>query len=303
MGFTRAVFTLAARMKTNPMLPDPTVPMNAKQSRPPVSGDGGTARRPGARCGRSRDFAAWRGGSGLAAHWLSLGGILGPLLAALAADANRAPGTYSPPLPAPPAPVVDSPRPAPDLTVTRTGPGEYRLGPVRLNKQADTVQIPVAINGQALNAPLEYLLVTEAGKVHESLLVTSTSATQIRLAMLLLGWRGSNEPVTLSLGWPAAAAAASPSPETLVHAGGQPTRKLDPAWGVQAIAGADNGSTETVGQIISLIEDSSALIGYRGWGATNEVLWRADTNGIPAAGGELSLTIRRQSGASKEGAK
>ncbi len=225
---------------------------------------------------------------------LRLASTLTITLMAATADSTKPAASFSPPLPSPPTPVVESKPPPPDLTVVRIAPDEYRLGPVNLNKATDTVRLPVAINGQALGAPLEYLLVTEEGKVHESLLVTSTSATQIRLAMLLLGWRGTNEAVTLTLEWPAGARSAATAPEQLLTAKDHVSRPLAPAWEVQALDADAHSPAKPTGQIVALIPDSGALIGYRGWGATNDVLWTARTNDIPATVDGLSLTVRRR---------
>lgn len=225
---------------------------------------------------------------------LRLASTLTATLMVATADGTKPAASFSPPLPPPPTPVVESQPPPPDLTVVRIAPDEYRLGPVNLNKATDTVRLPVAINAQALGAPLEYLLVTQDGKVHESLLVTSTSATQIRLAMLLLGWRGTNEAVTLTLEWPAGAKSAVTAPEHLLTTKDHALRPLEPAWEVQAIDADGHPPATPAGQIVALIPDSGALIGYRGWGATTDVLWTARTNDIPATVDGLSLTVRRR---------
>ena len=61
----------------------------------------------------------------------------------------------------------------------------FTLGPITVDQQARTVQFPATIN--QTEGALEYLLVTDQGKTHESLLVTKISPYQLQIALLLLG--------------------------------------------------------------------------------------------------------------------
>jgi hypothetical protein len=68
-------------------------------------------------------------------------------------------------------------------------PGIYEIGQIRLDQKARTVSFPGVLNMNDGN--LEYLLVTEQGNTHESLLVTDVSPSDLHFAMLLLGAKGS----------------------------------------------------------------------------------------------------------------
>jgi hypothetical protein len=70
-------------------------------------------------------------------------------------------------------------------------PGVYEIGQIRLDQRARTVTFPGELNMNDGN--LEYLLVTEQGNVHESLLVSDVSPSDLHFAMLLLGAKGSGE--------------------------------------------------------------------------------------------------------------
>jgi len=70
-------------------------------------------------------------------------------------------------------------------------PGIYEIGPVRLDQKARTLTFPGMVNMNDGN--LEYLLVTERGNVHESLLESDVSPNDLHFAMLLLGAKGSGE--------------------------------------------------------------------------------------------------------------
>jgi hypothetical protein len=60
-----------------------------------------------------------------------------------------------------------------------------KIGEVTLNKKTRTITFPGSINMD--HGEMEYLLVQEGGKTHESLLVTKAQPFQIHIAMLLLG--------------------------------------------------------------------------------------------------------------------
>ena len=70
-------------------------------------------------------------------------------------------------------------------------PGIYEIGQIHLDQKARTVTFPAVLNMNDGN--LEYLLVTEQGNTHESLLVSDVSPSDLHFAMLLLGAKGSGQ--------------------------------------------------------------------------------------------------------------
>ncbi|MEN9572404.1 MAG: hypothetical protein RL514_259 [Verrucomicrobiota bacterium] len=99
------------------------------------------------------------------------------LLLALAASAaaQQPPGLPEAKPPAPP-------------TIREVSTGIFQVGGVKLEKAARRVSFPAKLN--MTNGPLEYLLVTTAGKTHESVLATDIEAQHLQVAMLLLGAQG-----------------------------------------------------------------------------------------------------------------
>jgi hypothetical protein len=67
-------------------------------------------------------------------------------------------------------------------------PGIYEIGQIRLDQKARTVTFPGVLNMNDGN--LEYLIVTEQGNTHESLLVSDVTPSDLHFAMLLLGAKG-----------------------------------------------------------------------------------------------------------------
>lgn len=72
--------------------------------------------------------------------------------------------------------------------VRMVSPGIYEVGKVRLDQKARSISFAGKLNMK--RGLLEYLLVHSRGSVHESLLVTEVEASDIHVAMLLLGAKG-----------------------------------------------------------------------------------------------------------------
>jgi hypothetical protein len=81
----------------------------------------------------------------------------------------------------------DVPPPAKPV-VREISPGIFEVGKVRLDQKALSISFPGILNMK--RGMVEYLLVNSTGAVHESLLATDVGATDIHVAMLLLGARG-----------------------------------------------------------------------------------------------------------------
>jgi len=67
----------------------------------------------------------------------------------------------------------------------QAGDGDFIMGKITVNKQAGTVRFPATVN--MADGALEYLLVSDKGKTHESLFATAVAPFQLQVAMLLLG--------------------------------------------------------------------------------------------------------------------
>jgi len=79
--------------------------------------------------------------------------------------------------------------PGASAIMREVSPGIYEIGQIRLDQKTRTVAFPGYLNMNDGN--LEYLLVTEKGNIHESLLASDVPPSDVHFAMLLLGAKGS----------------------------------------------------------------------------------------------------------------
>ena len=68
---------------------------------------------------------------------------------------------------------------------------EYDLDGIRINAATREVRIPTKV--ELKQAPIEYMLVTETGKTHESVLTTAVTPTAIQVALLLANYQAATE--------------------------------------------------------------------------------------------------------------
>ena len=92
-----------------------------------------------------------------------------------------------PPTPGP------SPGPVAVPAVQYVAPGIFQIDQCRIDKNRDRVEFPATVNMQ--EGLLEYLIVGDAGKLHESLLKTDVSPYALNIALLLAGLEGSLDPL------------------------------------------------------------------------------------------------------------
>lgn len=156
------------------------------------------------------------------------------------------------------------------------------VGPVVVDRKARTITIPARVN--LLRGPLEYALVAESGKVHESLFATAATPEQVHVAALLLGMkanRGEALPdgglripaagaVTVEVTWKKHGPDARHALEALVVEAAPPGTDGEEPQQVPLAAGAwhYNGSrfhsgrfmASQEGSFIALISDQAALV-------------------------------------------
>lgn len=89
-----------------------------------------------------------------------------------------------------------APEPPAKSQVREIGPNEYEVGGIRFNGKTREIRVPTVVNIK--QAPIEYMLVHETGKVHESVLRTSVKPSDLQVAMLLCHF----EPGTVGLAHP-----------------------------------------------------------------------------------------------------
>ncbi|MEM6915988.1 MAG: YdjY domain-containing protein [Verrucomicrobiota bacterium] len=69
--------------------------------------------------------------------------------------------------------------------VTQIGENRYQIGDIEIDSKTREISFPVVVNMRE-GGPIEYILVHEHGKVHESILITSISPLNLNVALKLL---------------------------------------------------------------------------------------------------------------------
>lgn len=217
--------------------------------------------------------------------------------------------------------VSAQPQPPPALTnndvVRLLAPGIYAVGQVRLDALHRSITLPATLNkSQGL---MEYFLVTQYGKTHESILKTSAEPFHVHLAMLLLGAKGSEkqdfpgsptngvpgpiihpakeaipgDKVTIAVTWKTPAGERQLSAEELIYNNDSRAVMVHGAWVYNgSLMVRDKFLAQMDGSLISLVTDPVALINNTSPGHDNDMIWVPNTNNLPPADVPLEVTIQ-----------
>lgn len=203
--------------------------------------------------------------------------------------------------------------PAPKVSVEKVGETRYRLGGIEFDAETREIRFPVAVNLRE-GGPVEYLLVREDGKVHESILTTAISPLHLQIAMKLLRYnagRGDvfNPFLTRELrekeGGKAADRGEAVSfffeaegvPEIPVHdlvIDGESAAPMGPGGWIYTGSSVEDGAfmAEVEGSIIAIYLDPLALFNMTREGADIDERWGARDSVIPPLGTKGVLSIR-----------
>lgn len=200
------------------------------------------------------------------------------------------------------------------LQVEKHADGTFAIGAVTFDKQKRTVTLPAAVNMR--EDLIEYALVTDDGKRHESLLTTAVRPEQVHLACLLLGQRPA--PLRGEVGGKAPAVPTAEQVQVRVSwdRNGGPAehaladllmqREYDlkggpgPLRPVTNVVWQYNGSAFDAygfqagreGSIIALIRDDTALINNAGPDRDDDEIHRPYTDRLPATGLPVRVTLQ-----------
>lgn len=236
--------------------------------------------------------------------------LFAALLAPLAAQQERAPVEPAS-LPAPDQPLAPV-KPA----VEKLDDARFRIGGVTFDRKSREIRFPAWINMS--KGLLEFLVVHQNGKVHESLLATDISPTHLNLAFTLLRYPASRELYAL----PNETGGISdkfPEVPADVKAGARiaidvewddhgKTRRLPASDWIQHTVKATTmpagpwvygGSTfydgkfspETSGDIVAIFLTESALILYPGEDGQNDDVWIPFPKRVPDEGTKVTVII------------
>jgi len=185
------------------------------------------------------------------------------------------------------------------------GPGIFQLGKVTLDKQRRTIRFPAVVNMN--EALIEYLVVTSAGKVHESLLRTDAEPWHVHVAMLLLGAKGAGtnrfpenptaplpgDKVRIELSWRVRGKEKRHQAEEFVYDRAKKSTMRKGLWvytGSKVFEGTFIAQRD--GSVVSLIEDEDALINNPRVGRDNDDNWQVNAKGLPPVESPVEVIIR-----------
>jgi hypothetical protein len=195
-------------------------------------------------------------------------------------------------------------------------PGIFEYNGIRLDKKNHRIIFPATVNQR--QGLIEYLLVNEKGKVHESLFSTKILPRDIHVALLLIGLK--DDPKANSMDRVPPSAIDMAYLETAPKLQGPPVR-LSVAWtqdGIRKEVPAEdwvfnlqtkhpmtqgpwtyNGSIVENGvfvaeqecSIVAVITDPTALVNNPREGYDNDEIWQLQENVIPPLDTPVELTI------------
>lgn len=208
------------------------------------------------------------------------------------------------PAPAPANAAATAPVPHPDSPLKAIGPDLLEVGLVRIDTKQRTITFPALVNLREGN--LEYLLVTTAGKTHESLLRTEARPHHIQVALLLLGAKGAGtnswpedpnrslpgHKVRIDLSWPEGRKLRRFHAEDFVQNRRAAARMKRGPWIFTGSRVREDGfAAELDGSIVSLITDRDALINNPQPGREDDDNWLVRPKGLPPLGAAVSVSI------------
>jgi len=188
--------------------------------------------------------------------------------------------------------------------------GVFEIGNVRLDKNQKTIRFPAVVNMD--QGAVEYLLVNESGKVHESVFRTEAEPYHIHLATLLIGAKenisraagtATNSPalagdkVSISARWKTSLGESHCRGEDLVFNTQSKSSMSRGNWvysGSRIVEGTFLAQRD--GSVISIISDPDALINNPRPGRENDEIWQVNTNAVPPVGTVVQITIKLEDG-------
>lgn len=202
---------------------------------------------------------------------------------------------------------------APGVSVKKVGEHRYRLGEIEFDARTREIRFPVTVN-QREGGPIEYLLVRDTGKVHESILTTAVSPLHLQIVMKLLRYRSGNGDVFNRLLAPEILEAeggkkagrgeavsflfepeggkAVPVCELVID--GESAEPMKPGDWIYTGSAVEEGAymAEAEGSIIAIYLDHLAMFNMTREGADLDERWGARHSAIPEIGTKGALVIR-----------
>jgi len=242
--------------------------------------------------------------------------IFRPIILAIAAGASLAAGQDRAPVEPKSLPAPDQPMAEVKPSVEKIDETHFRIGTITFDQKTREIRFPGKVN--MIEGLLEFLLVHENGKSHESLLTTDISPTQLNLAFTLLRYPPSRELYALlndhggaSNNFPEVPADVKAAARIIIELEWKEDGKLRrlpandliqhtvkntsmPAgpWVYGGSEFSDGKyAPELSGDIMAVFTTNSALINYPGADDNNDEVWTPYPKRVPAVGTEVTLII------------
>jgi hypothetical protein len=191
--------------------------------------------------------------------------------------------------------------------IEMVSPGIFEIGEIRINKEKKEISFPVVVNMDTDSHILEYLLVENSGKLHESLLRTDVSPYALQVSLLLLGLEGSLNPFA-EQGDPRKPEGDRVSIHVTWQAGSQTKTAMVEEWlalgkkKVKDVPWVFTGSVISNGMflaqmeksIIALYHDPIAILDHQLEEGASDEVWFVNVDNIPPAGTKVSLVIGKK---------
>ena len=199
------------------------------------------------------------------------------------------------------------------IGVTETTGDRFTIGKITVDKLGRTVRFPAMVN--MAEGSVEYLLVTDKGKTHESLFATTVEPFQLHIAMLLLSVRPTQDikelpPEQLTAG----SLKAAPELEgdkvdvLVLWKSDAKTQQIHAEeWIISHLTQASmtagpwlyTGSAifqkrflaQEEGSIIALVTDPVALINNPRAGCNDDTVWSVRSDKVPAVGTPVDIIL------------
>ncbi len=198
--------------------------------------------------------------------------------------------------------------------VKKIGVTRYRLAEIEFDAKTREIFIPVVVNKRE-GGPMEYILVHENGKVHESILTTKASPLTLQIVLKLLKYQSGNGDV-FNLLLPEDERKAKGGKkkdrgnllETAIHWADSETAKLvndvildaktseamSPGGWIYTGSEIDGGNymAELEGSIIAVYLDTLSMFNMTREGADDDERWGANPDAIPEIGTRGTLVLK-----------
>lgn len=188
-------------------------------------------------------------------------------------------------------------------------PGKFEIDGCLIDKNENLLSFPAVVNIDKDDLILEYLLVENSGKLHESLLKTNVSPYAIQISLLLLGLEGSLNPlaeqgesrtpegtrVAIRVYWQENGQNKSAPLHEWILNQNKPLTEIP--WVFTGSYIHENGlfAAQVEKSIIAIFHDPAAIIDHQDSEGNSDTIWFVNTKQVPPAGTEVQVVIGKNS--------